>query len=349
MSMAALDRLLAALVVGLAATGGISLLAGAPTDAWLFLLHDVLAGMLAVAIVSKLVRSVPKAVRARRWGPLAIAGLVTLAAGGSIVAAFLWVAGGSIVWMDLGFVRWSLLTVHAVAGIALLPLVLVHLAPRRWRVLRVRPPRRAGTPSAQRSDRPFNPTLHRRTLLATGGYAAIAIILVGTASTLDMLRGGARRFTGSRFLPGGPPGVPTTFLGEPAPAIDATAWRLRVTGRVERPIALDLVTLMALGRRDAVAILDCTAGWAVEATWTGVPLREVLALAGSASDAARVDVVSVTGWRASLLPDEATETLLAWSEGGAPITTDHGAPLRLVAPDHRGLEWVKWIDRIEVG
>src|SRR5918993_750212 len=99
MSMAALDRLLAALIVGLAATGGISLLAGAPTDAWLFLLHDVLAGMLAVAIVAKLVRSVPKAVRARRWGPLAIAGLVTLAAGGAVVPAVPWGARGSLLWV----------------------------------------------------------------------------------------------------------------------------------------------------------------------------------------------------------------------------------------------------------
>ena len=348
MSSAALDRLLAVLIVGLAATGAISLLSGDPADAWLFVLHDLLAGSLAVAVVVKLVRSVPKAVRARRWRPLVVAGLVTLATGGSIVGGFVWVAGGSIVWLDLGFIRWSLLTMHVVAGIALLPLVLVHLAPRRWRVLRVRPPRPVGRPCAVRVDSRPGPELSRRGLLEAGGYAAVAVILVGAATTIDTLRGGVRRFTGSRFLPSGPPGIPTTFLGEPTPVIDASAWRLRITGRVEREIDLELAALTALPARDVTAILDCTAGWAVEATWTGVAVPDVLPLAGVAPDAARVDVVSVTGWRASLTPAEADAMLLAWAEGGKPITTDHGAPLRLVAPDHRGLEWVKWVDRIEV-
>jgi len=342
-SSAALDRLLAALIVGLAATGGISLLSGAPAESWLFLLHDVLAGMLAVAVVAKLARSAPKAIRARRWARLAVAGLVTAAAGASVLAGVAWVAAGSIVWVDLGLIRWSLLTVHAVAGIALLPLVLGHLAPRRWRVLRVRPARRAGHATAS-----SRPTLPRRTLLAAAGYSALAVVLVGTATTVDTLRGGARRFTGSRFLPQGPPGVPTTFLGDAVPVIDPSGWRLKVTGRVERELTLELGALMTLDVRDSTAVLDCTSGWAVQATWTGARLPDVLALAGAAADAARVDVVSVTGWRASLRANEVDAMLLAWAEGGARIGTDHGAPLRLVAPDHRGLEWVKWIDRIEV-
>jgi len=58
--------------------------------------------------------------------------------------------------------------------------------------------------------------------------------------------------------------------------------------------------------------------------------------------------VSVTGWRATLRASEIAGIVLAWTEGGAGLTPDHGAPVRLVAPDHRGLEWVKWVDRIEV-
>src|SRR5829696_7950561 len=102
MSSAALDRLLAALIVGLAATGAVSLVSGAPRDAWLFLAHDLLAGALAAAVVVKLARSVPKAVRGRRWARLAVALIVTFLAAGSLVAAFAWVGGGSLVWVDLG-------------------------------------------------------------------------------------------------------------------------------------------------------------------------------------------------------------------------------------------------------
>jgi hypothetical protein len=287
---------------------------------------------------------VPRAVRGRRWGRLAVAALVTVAALGSLVAGFAWVAGGSLVWVDLPFIRWSLLTLHVVAGLALVPFVVVHLLPRRWRVLRVHASRRASSPATPaRSGRP----LSRRAVLTAAGYGAVAVLLVGGATTLDTLRGGVRRFTGSRWLPSGPPGVPTTFLGEATPVIDAAAWRLRIHGR-GASADYDLTVLAALGSTDVTAVLDCTAGWAIEATWTGVPLRAVLAHAGAPEDTARVDVVSVTGWRTTLDAPAIDSCLLAWAEGGRPIPIEHGAPLRLVAPDRRGLEWVKWIDRIEL-
>jgi DMSO/TMAO reductase YedYZ molybdopterin-dependent catalytic subunit len=39
---------------------------------------------------------------------------------------------------------------------------------------------------------------------------------------------------------------------------------------------------------------------------------------------------------------------LATHVGGEPISHDHGAPARLVAPGRRGFEWVTWVARIEV-
>jgi hypothetical protein len=346
-SSAALDRLLAALIVGVAATGALSLVSGAPRDAWVFVGHDLLAGALAVAAVIKLARSAPRAVKAGRWGRLAVAGLVTLVVGASIVGGVAWIAGGSLVWVDIGPLRWTLLTLHAYAGLVLVPLVIVHLLPRRWRVLRLRTRRSTGDAPAP-TVLGANRRVSRRSLLLAGGFAAASVVLVGTATALDTLRGGARRFTGSRYLPQGPPGVPTTFLGEATPAVDLATWRLRVTGRVKRPLEIDLASLHALGEREVTATLDCTAGWAIEATWSGVPLARVLARAGVPDNATRFDVVSVTGWRATFPAADARRCLLAWSEGGRSIPAEHGAPVRLVAPDHRGLEWVKWIDRIEV-
>jgi len=34
--------------------------------------------------------------------------------------------------------------------------------------------------------------------------------------------------------------------------------------------------------------------------------------------------------------------------GEEPLSHEHGFPLHLVALGHRGLEWVKWITRVEV-
>jgi DMSO/TMAO reductase YedYZ molybdopterin-dependent catalytic subunit len=74
----------------------------------------------------------------------------------------------------------------------------------------------------------------------------------------------------------------------------------------------------------------------------------VLDAAGVRSSASRVEIRSVTGWGASLPLADADRSLLAWSVAGELLPTANGAPLRLVAPDHRGLEWVKWVATIHV-
>jgi hypothetical protein len=339
MSSAALDRLLALLVVALAATGLASLLAGSPSITWLFVAHDVLAGALAVGVATKLARSLPRAVRARRWTRLAVAVALTAAAVASLLAGFAWVAGGRLVWVDLGVVDWTLLTLHAWLGLALVPLLVLHLARARWRILRPGPdaPRRAA--SRLRS---------RRAVLAGGGLLAASVAFAAVATGLDRITGGVRRFTGSRWLPPGSPPIPTTFLGEPAPAIDLAAWRLRVDGEVASPLALDLDGVRSLGTTELDGVLDCTAGWAVRATWRGASLASLLDAAGVAPGASRVVVRSVTGWSASLGLADARRCVLAWATDAGPLPHANGAPLRLVAPDHRGLEWVKWVDRVEV-
>ena len=267
MTAAAIDRLLAVLVVALAATGLISLRVGAPDGAWLFVLHGLLAAALAVTVARKVARSLPKAVAARRWRRVAVGGILSLATVASLAAGFAWVAGGRI--LTIG--AWTVLTLHVWAGLVLIPLAVVHLAPRRWRLL---VPRRRPAP-----PRGNGPRLTRRGLLAAGVVGAASLALFGVSEAADRLTGGVRRFTGSRWLPAG--GVPpsTTFFGEGAPQIDPLRWRLSVHGG-GREIQMSLPELTALGPVDRTAVLDCTSGWALETTWRGVPLTAVLASAG---------------------------------------------------------------------
>ncbi len=76
---------------------------------------------------------------------------------------------------------------------------------------------------------------------------ALGAVVWGAANVLDVVRGGTRRFTGSRWLPDGGIPPPTTFYGEGTPAIDHDAWRLAVGGQVARPLSLDRAALAALG------------------------------------------------------------------------------------------------------
>ena len=60
------------------------------------------------------------------------------------------------------------------------------------------------------------------------------------------------------------------------------------------------------------------------------------------------EVVSVTGHRWTFPLAEFRTMLLATHVGGEPISPGHGAPVRLVAPERRGFQWVKWVDRIAI-
>jgi DMSO/TMAO reductase YedYZ molybdopterin-dependent catalytic subunit len=334
MTNATLDRLLAVLVVAMAVTGLLSLRAGSPAGAWVFVLHGLLGGSLAAAVALKVRRSVPRAVRSRRAITLALGLIVAAAASAALAGGFAWVAGGSILTVG----TWTVLTLHAWIGLVVVPLVVVHLLPRRWRLLR--PGRHAVRRAGAR--------LSRRSALTGIGLAAVGATGYGLANLIERWSGGERRFTGSRLLPSG--GIPpvTTFFGEPTPPIDLAAWRVRVDGLVGAPGSLSVADLRAFGETDLTAILDCTSGWALETGWHGVPLGTVLAAVRPTDAAREVTVRSVTGWSVSLQLAEARNCLLATGVAGQTLPAGNGAPIRLVVPDRRGLDWVKWVDRIEI-
>jgi len=179
--------------------------------------------------------------------------------------------------------------------------------------------------------------------MAVAGFG----LWIGT-TTLERLAGGSRRFTGSRWLPARSMPIATTFLGEPTPDVDEASWTVSVEGAVERPIVFDLATLRALGDAELRAVLDCTSGWALETMWRGVPLATVLEAVGVHATARQVEVRSVTGWATSLGLADARQAVLAWSVAGGPLPVANGAPLRLVVPNRRGLDWVKWVGTIKI-
>jgi hypothetical protein len=331
MSTAALDRLLAVLVAAQLGTGLLSLRAGTPSTAPLFVVHGLLGGALLAAVLVKVRRSVPRAWAGRRWLALAVALLLGLTTTAALAGGFVWVASGRI--LSLG--PWTVLTLHVFAALALVPFAVIHLLPRRWRV--IRPPRRP-------ADRPL---MSRRTALTTLAFGLVGLATWAAAEALDRVAGGVRRFTGSRWLPDG--GIPpaTTFFGEGTQPLSRGDWRLRVHGAVDRPLQLSLDELAALGETAREEVLDCTSGWALRTTWGGVPLASVLDAAGAAAEGT-VTVRAVTGWYAALPMAEARGALLATAVADRPLPHGNGAPCRLVAPNRRGLEWVKWVTEVEV-
>jgi DMSO/TMAO reductase YedYZ molybdopterin-dependent catalytic subunit len=298
-----------------------------PATAPLFWIHGLVGGALLAASVEKLRRTVGPALQRRRWSRLALGAVLALFVAAALAGGFGWVASGRI--LSIG--PWTILTLHVWAALAAIPIVVIHLVPRRWRLLR--------SPSGA-------PQVSRRTFLATAALTAAGALVWGAANLLDAVQGGARRFTGSRWLPAGGIPPPTTFYGEGVPDIDVDGWRLAVTGGV-RPLSLDLGALAALGVEDREATLDCTSGWAMSTPWRGTPLRSVLAAAGAA-ERPHVTVRSETGWLVRLDPDELDGCLLATHVAGHELPPANGRPCRLVVPTRRGLDWIKWVTEIIV-
>jgi DMSO/TMAO reductase YedYZ molybdopterin-dependent catalytic subunit len=121
--------------------------------------------------------------------------------------------------------------------------------------------------------------------------------------------------------------------------------RLEIRNEGELVAVLTAADLQALGPRDHRADFHCVTTWSVTGlTWTGVPLREVLASAGI-SGAPAPYLVAHAGdrHRVAFTWQDATadDVLLATRLNGAALNARHGAPLRLVSPGQYGYKNVK--------
>jgi len=128
------------------------------------------------------------------------------------------------------------------------------------------------------------------------------------------------------------------------------AWRLRVDGLVAQPLDLSISEVEALGTKARAADFVCEEGWMVaDQQWEGVAVAAILGRAGVQSEARFLKVYA--GNFTVLLPLNEVlvgGALLARYLNGTPLTPEHGAPLRLVAPGRACFYSVKWVDRLEV-
>jgi hypothetical protein len=319
------DAGILAAVVVLLSTGVASMFAATPATAWVYWLHGIVGVTLVVLVALKLWR-VRHRVRARPKGvttSVLLAGLATAA----LATGIGWVSGLSL---DLGF--WGLLNVHIALGLAVVPVLLVHLH-RRFAL-------------------PDRETLRqRRTTLRMSGLLVGGAAVWRAQQELNRLldtAGADRRFTGSRPADGdsGNDFPVTSWMADDPDPVDAGEWTLRVKGLVAEELVLGASDIGPDSEQRA--LLDCTSGWYAERDWQGVSVGDLLDAAGPTEGAAWIQFRSVTGYRWSLPVAEARDALLATHVDGERLTHGHGFPLRLVAPGRRGYQWVKWVEEVRV-
>jgi DMSO/TMAO reductase YedYZ molybdopterin-dependent catalytic subunit len=204
----------------------------------------------------------------------------------------------------------------------------------------------------RRRQRPRPADLSRRSLLRAGAVVGGGVLLWSAAeatAAVAALPGADRRATGSHQRGTDDPArMPVTqWLTDSVPAVDPASFRLEVVGD-DRTVLVDMHDLD--GSDTVRAVLDCTGGWYAAQDWSGTRLDHILeSTVGPLSRGRSIDVISVTGYRRRLPISDAPRLLLATRVAGQPLSSGHGAPVRLVAPDRRGFWWVKWVSRIEIG
>ena len=135
------------------------------------------------------------------------------------------------------------------------------------------------------------------------------------------------------------------------PKTDLQAWDFRVFGEVENPLTLSWEEFKALPSSEIVTDIHCVTRWSrFDARFKGVHWRELTKLVRPKATARFVVAHAEQGFTSNVplefLEDEGA--LLAYEADGAPLTPDHGWPLRLVVPRKYFWKSAKWLRGIEL-
>lgn len=197
--------------------------------------------------------------------------------------------------------------------------------------------------------------LTRRGLLTAAAGAAGVVTLTTVGQTVGPLSRAS--LLAPRRPDIGPQGVPVNRAAVDAGVTDAAfsdGYRLTVRGDVSRPMSLTLADLRALPQRRAELPIACVEGWSASATWTGVPVRDLVEAAGAVAGRVAVEVRSLERdsiYAVSQVNEVQAadrDTLLALRLGGEPLHVDHGYPVRLIGPNRPGVMQTKWVTELVV-
>jgi DMSO/TMAO reductase YedYZ molybdopterin-dependent catalytic subunit len=155
------------------------------------------------------------------------------------------------------------------------------------------------------------------------------------------------------------------------PDIDPAAYRLKVSGQVDKPLSLSLDDLKKMKSAEIIFGFECSGnrrplqGLSSNGRWTGVPLKTVLDQAGVKATAREFvffgadhgeEEVDFRGtvtkvdqqFGRSLSREKALspELMLAYAMNGEPLTKHQGFPVRLLVPGWYGVANVKYLSNI---
>lgn len=194
----------------------------------------------------------------------------------------------------------------------------------------------------------------RRVVLAMLGLGAVGVVTGkavqdGISSALaPVQRVDPTGLTG--LLPGNYFRIYTVTSGYPYQSPDR--YRLAVDGLVDHPLELTLDDLRARPSTRLVKDFQCVTGWRVPGVhWEGVLLSDLLDEAGIRPAGAALRFESFDGTYTeslTLAEGRRSDVLVAYSMSDAPLSREHGGPVRLYVAPMYGYKSIKWLSRVAV-
>ncbi|MCU1459863.1 MAG: oxidoreductase molybdopterin binding protein [Actinomycetia bacterium] len=136
------------------------------------------------------------------------------------------------------------------------------------------------------------------------------------------------------------------LTAEARPKLSTDNWTMKVNGLVERASSWTWEEAHALPPSTYQGAIHCVTTWSkFDMTWNGVSVDTLLEAAGPLPSASYVMATSHTGYTTNLPLDDVTggKAWVAWEVDGAPLSTSHGGPARLLVPHLYFWKSAKWI------
>ncbi|PWJ50689.1 DMSO/TMAO reductase YedYZ, molybdopterin-dependent catalytic subunit [Quadrisphaera granulorum] len=160
-------------------------------------------------------------------------------------------------------------------------------------------------------------------------------------------------FTGRRGrdprLPPGQYDVGSSFpvlTAEATPNVSAATWTFRVDGEVAAPRTWTWDDVHALPSSSYEGDIHCVTTWSKLGTsFTGVSLDALLDQVEVLPSATHVLAWSSSGYTTNLPLADVTggKAWLVWEHEGAPLTAEHGGPVRMLVPHLYFWKSTKWV------
>ena len=133
--------------------------------------------------------------------------------------------------------------------------------------------------------------------------------------------------------------------------VDLKKWQLEISGQVHRSLKLTYNQITEMPSIERNVLLICPGFFAYHARWKGISVAKLLETAGVSSDVTEVTFSGPNGRyeKTDRFPIEdilSDKVFLAYSVNGSVLPKKHGFPLRVVAEDYYGGEWVKYVYKV---